>query len=53
MRAFIERVFKSRKLKKEQEDVAKEIPSKIEAIIEEVKKEIKKKSMLIVNVKNA
>ena len=39
MRAFIERVFKSKKLKKEQEEIAKEVPYKVEAIIKEVKKE--------------
>ena len=35
MKAFIEKIFKSKKLKKEQEEVS----HKVEAIIKEVKKE--------------
>lgn len=43
MKAFIDRVFKSKKLKKEQEAKVTEQATEamVEAIIEEVKKEIK------------
>jgi nucleoid DNA-binding protein len=42
MRAFIERVFKSKKLKKEQEVKEQTTETMVDAIIEEVKEVIKK-----------
>ena len=42
MKAFIEKVFKSKKLKKEQEVQEQATEAMVEAIIEEVKEVIKK-----------
>lgn len=42
MKAFIERVFKSKKLKQEKEVKEQATEAMVEAIIEEVKEEIKK-----------
>ena len=42
MKAFIERVFKSKKLKQEKEVKEQATEAMVEAIIEEVKQEIKK-----------
>jgi ribulose kinase len=45
MKAFIEKIFKSKKLKKEQEVKEQATESIVEAIIEEVKEVIKKEEV--------